>query len=93
MRSSITIPFQDWRAAGSESDAGAILHAVIEINGCSMHLEAIATTTGDGEQRGTTDETDATLDLLSTATGAGDPWTTVRIGSRPYVLFATPFAA
>lgn len=92
MAISMIIPPDAWRTAGPEGDASAILHAVIEINGCSMHLEAIATTAADGEQRGATDETDATLDLLSVATGAGDPWETVSIGGRAYVLFSAPFA-
>ena len=92
MSDTITIPAEAWRRVGPASDAAAILRTVIEINGCPMHLEAIATATPDGEQRGATDETDATLDLLSTLTAAGDPWATARIGGRPYVLVAAPFA-
>lgn len=91
-QASISIPPEAWRPAGPKEDSDAVLHAVIDINGCSMHVEAIATTNADGEQRGATGEADATLDLLSTATGAGDPWSTVKIGNRHYVLFAAPFA-
>jgi hypothetical protein len=89
---SLTIPQEAWLRVGAKGDTSAVLHAVIEINGCPMHVEAIATINANGEQRGPTEETDATLDLLSTATGAGDPWSTVAIGDRRYVLFAAPFA-
>jgi hypothetical protein len=57
-----------------------------------MHLQAIATTESDGEERRSTDDRDATPDLLSTATGASEPSSTIGIGGRQYAVIAAPFA-
>lgn len=57
-----------------------------------MHVMAIAVASQDGVQRALSDDLDATLDLMSSATGAGDPWETVDIDGCEYVLLITPFA-
>jgi len=87
----ITLPASAWRTDAAEPRSIAALHTTLEINGCSMHVMAISVDMRDGVQRGVNDDLDATLDLMSNATGAGDPWETVDIDGRDYVLLVTPF--
>ena len=88
----VVISHDAWQASGSQLDRRAVLHATIDINECSMHVTAIAVTTVGGVQRAVSEDMDATLDLFSDVTGAGDPWETLDIDGRDYVLLIAPFA-
>lgn len=75
--------------AGRNGGDGSRLLGTIVINGCDLHLEALAVSRDGDMQIWSTDAGE--LSALHDAVGAGGPWQTVTINGREYVLIATPY--
>jgi len=86
--SSIRIPEDAWTDV--EGDRSLLLTTLV-VDGCSLHLEAIAVEMQDATQAWPVRHDE--LRPVRAATGAGGPWETVTIGGRAYVLHGTPFCA
>ena len=82
----LSIPRSAWTDCSGD---GTTLLTTISVNGCSLHLEAIAVAWEGGVQRARGCDTE--LGVLHATTGAGDPWETVAIDGTEYVLIATPY--
>ena len=89
---SITIPLDQWEHNGPEDDPAAWLLATIKINGCSMHLEAVAAT-GREEDGIVLQDYEAPYWIgYALGSSADDELVqTVEIDGREYALIATPF--
>ena len=96
----LTIPFVQWTQIGEDSDPTQRLLAHIIVNGCDLHLEAIAVTENDDaefpEDRQVFSYSDgnrydswATLAIRESADF--EPVQTAKINGRNYALIATPF--
>ena len=99
-RFKLTIPFAQWGQIGNDSDPTQRLLAHIVVNGCDLHLEAIAVIENDDaefiEDRqvfscsdGNQYDSRATLAIRESADF--EPVQTAKINGRNYALIATPF--
>jgi len=90
------IPAKQWEEVGDEDDPRARLLTHFEINGCPMHLEAVAlhpvrmVVPFDGQTFDIQVPQWIQTTLLDSADG--DAVRTVEIKGRHYALIATPYA-
>lgn len=79
-----------WEATGPEENRGTRLLSSIRVMGCPMHLEAWEVYfDDDGVQQSKAWPGD--FSNIAVGIGVEDPWRTVTIDGREYVLIATPF--
>lgn len=84
---SVSIPSDCWTDV--EGDGSRLL-ATIDVNHCSLHLEAFAVERDAGIQAWATNVEE--LSAIYAASGADGGWQTVPINGREYVLIATPYS-
>lgn len=84
----VTIPLEQWEQTG-DTDPSSRLSASLVLNGVHMHVEARAVVWVDGEQTPQGDWPED-LDHLYEIGNPGNPFDTVTIMGREYVLLAFP---
>lgn len=86
------IPDKAWENIGNDDAPEARLLAHIEINGMSLHLEAIEVEIDDDDYQVAVDPAwEDTFQAHYSAFGGDGAFTTTTINGRTYALFASPF--
>jgi hypothetical protein len=89
----IRIPPDAWTATGSDEDATSRLLCCLVINGTAHHLEAYAVTTEpDGLQKAADPLFETNVDGMYRVAEPDQPFQTITISGRTYVLALTPHA-
>lgn len=91
----LSIHLHDWEQTGPEDDRASVLlwPAGVEALGMLHHLEAHAVewVEARGDEEGRLQILSETAEAVFNAVGSQDPWQTVLIEGREYVLILTPY--
>lgn len=97
----LNIPLDQWQQTGPEDDPSARLLKSFTINGCSMHLEAVAVTEGEARtlldveapEQEYHDSVPSWIQEAIAASADYEPVETIKMDGRSYILIATPYQA
>lgn len=83
---------KSWKPDGPDDDPTARLHTAIRINGTPFHLYAIAVMKDeDGMQSAEHPECNGDVEALYELGEPGEPYETIKIGKRDYIVGMCPF--